>query len=64
MITHHHWDEFLSSFTSYIIAFFGMASLNKSAVVLGLLLGIVRLSYDTLRLIRYIRNPENEGSSK
>lgn len=53
----HHIDTLSQSVTSYIIALLSMTSLNDVAVLLGVLLALVRLIYDTVRLYRYICNP-------
>ena len=58
----HHFDNLWSAITTYGLSFLGMlgGSLTAEAVVfyLGAVLLVVRLLYETIRLIRYIRTGE------
>lgn len=57
-----HLDNFWSALTTYGISLLGMlgGTLSAEAIVfwLGAVLLVVRLLYETIRLVRYIRTGE------
>ncbi len=59
----HHFDNFQSSVTSYFVAGVGMLSQANVMFALGAAVMLVRLVYDTIRLIRYLRDPSHITSN-
>lgn len=55
-----HIDELISSSTSYLLALVATITFEDMASLLGVLLLVVRLAYDTIRLVRYARKGKNE----
>lgn len=55
----HYFDNLQSSLTSYFVAGVGMLSQANIMFILGALVMLVRLIYDTIRLIRYLRDPNH-----
>lgn len=53
------FDHLASSLTSYSIAGVGLVSQQNVMFTLGALLLLVRLIYDVVRLIRYIKDPKH-----
>jgi hypothetical protein len=53
------FENTASSLTSYFVAGVGLLSQANVMFVLGAAVMVVRLIYDTVRLIRYLRDPKH-----
>jgi hypothetical protein len=57
-------DNISGAMASYFIAAFALLQTQELIVVLGSLALVVRLTHDTLRLIRYMKNPDKYADNK
>lgn len=54
-------ENVTQSTSSYFIAFVGMASTEALMFALGFVALLIRVAYDSIRLFRYIKNPDHKG---